>query len=143
MNVNKRYILLIVIFLTIFISGVVSDMSANMGICAIHTTCATNLIFKYGRPIIYLFSVIILFTTPLVLFSDRFVNYWIPRILWSLLLPIFITFISPTYCGGFLGCLFEREQIARAVGILWAGILAICMVIKGIRDNAKRKKGSL
>lgn len=135
MKAQRNLKIILIVAILVFISGIVGDNISELKICGLYTNCASDLIFSYGRPIINLFSVIVLFLTPLVLFGEKFIAYWLPRILWSVPLPIIFTFSTPIQCSGFLGCIPEREWVAWVSGLVWAVIIVFAMFVKYLKQR--------
>ena len=132
MKTKKIFRIFLILSIIIFLSGLVGVYSEELKICTENSLCANKMFYGYGRPVVQLFSIIVSFLIPLSLFSDRFISYWTPRILWSLPLPIIFTFTTPMHCSGFLGCIPSRGGMAVATGLLWVGILIVAMIVKSI-----------
>lgn len=140
MSPRKKLLLVLVVSVLILVSGVVASNSVQLGICNLYDTCTDNLVFAYGRPVVGLFLIIVPFLLVLCFFSKKTIQYWLPRILWTLPIPIILTFATDIQCGGFLGCIPTRDWVAEKSAILYVALFALLILIRGIALWRKAKK---
>lgn len=98
-------------------------------------SCGDLFIFALGRPLLQLFSFLLPFTFLLSFFKEETLRFWFPKVIWTLPIPIIITFLTPMNCTGFLGCVPTREQSAWLTGALYVGIFLLAIVIRALRKS--------
>ncbi len=137
MTAKRKTVYLFLFNILVFIVSIVLDSSEKIGICS-SMSCGDLFIFALGRPLLQLFSLLLPFTLLLSLFKEDALRYWLPKVLWTLPIPIVLTFLTPMNCSGFLGCIPSREQTAWLTGAIYVGIFIFVIALRAIRNRSQK-----
>ncbi len=129
MTQSKKLTYIIAIFILILITGVFAFYKGDVSICNKYSICSYNLVFSYGKPVINFFSIILAFITPLVLASERFLKFWIEKILIFITIPALITIAVPVTCDGWICLTPGKEWVASVTALLFVGVMALAMLL--------------
>lgn len=132
MTAKRKTVYLFLFSVLVFIVSILLDNSEKIGICS-SMSCGDLFIFALGRPLLQLFSFLLPFTFLLSFFKEETLRFWFSRVIWTLPVPIIITFLTPMNCTGFLGCIPTREQSAWLTGTLYVGIFLLAILIHALR----------
>lgn len=138
MTAKKKTLFVLMIFVLIYLLSIVAIKSEEIGFCAQNSLCSNNFFYALGRPLFKLFSFLLPFTLLLSLFKEDALRYWLPKVLWTLPIPIVLTFLTPMNCSGFLGCIPSREQTAWITGALYVGIFVFAIALRAIRNRSQK-----
>lgn len=138
MTAKRKTVYLLFLMVLIFIISLVARYSIRLGICDSHSVCSNNFYIAFGRPLFQLFSLLLPFTLLLSLFKEDALRYWFPKVLWTLPIPIVLTFLTPMNCSGFLGCIPSREQTAWLTGAIYVGIFVFVIALRAIRNRSQK-----
>lgn len=135
MTAKRKTVYLFLFNILVFIVSVIAMKVEELNICAPYSDCSILYIFNLGEPLFQLFSFLLPFTLLLFLFKEDALRYWLPKVLWTLPIPIVLTFLTPMNCSGFLGCIPSREQTAWITGALYVGIFLLAIFIRALRKS--------